>query len=328
MQGRKRGHLEAQNPGNRTSEGSDASFRERASTLVELMRPTQWVKNMVVFTGPAAAIKLTEVAALGKVILAFTAFCLASSATYAINDALDARTDALHPEKKRRPVARGAISSPSAMIFGGILIITATLMTLMLNRQVMVVVLLYFGLTLAYSIDLKHRILLDVIVIAVGFVLRAWAGAAAAEVKTSDWLVICMFTLCLFMGFGKRRCEIAMLGGQEEAGLHRRTLVRYTPILLNHLITTSAGIAIITFLLYTLDASRPTPYEKHQLFYTLPLVCYGVFRYAMITELGIYSGPTEIILSDPGMRWAIILWTLAALWVVYQGVVLHAMGVS
>ena len=115
------------------------------------------------------------------------------------------------------------------------------------------------------------------------------------------------------------RCEIAMLGVGDEAGKHRRTLLRYTPDLLNHLITVSAGIAVIAFLLYTLDSSgNAPPFQKEHLFYTLPLVIYGVFRFAMLTEFGQYAGPTEIVLKDPAMRWAILLWTVAALVVAYQ----------
>ena len=158
-----------------------------------------------------------------------------------------------------------------------------------------------------------------VIVIASGFVLRAWGGSLAVGVATSEWLVACMFTLCLFMGFGKRRCEVAMIGNSAEAGQHRRTLIEYTPDLLNHLITVSAGIAVMTFLLYTMDTMHiPAPFQKQHLFYTLPLVVYGIFRFAMLTELGVYSGPTEIVLKDRAFLAAVFLWAIAALVIVYQ----------
>ena len=129
-----------------------------------------------------------------------------------------------------------------------------------------------------------------------------------------------MFTLCLFLGFGKRRCEITMIGDANEAGKHRKILLRYTPGLLNHLISVSAGIAIITFLLYTMDVSveHATPFCMEHMFYTLPIVVYGVFRYAMLTESGVYSGPTEIILKDPGMRASILMWAAVAMGIVYE----------
>ena len=123
----------------------------------------------------------------------------------------------------------------------------------------------------------------------------------------------------MFMGFGKRRCEIAMIGNEADVRKHRRTLVRYTPDLLNHLLTVSAGIAVITFLLYTLDTQgHPAPFQKAQLFYTLPLVVYGIFRFAMVTELGVYTGPTEIVLKDRALLFTILLWATCALVVAYQ----------
>ncbi len=285
-----------------------------------LLRPSQWVKNVVVFAGPVAALKLVSVESLGQALIAFAAFCLVASAGYALNDVVDRRADAAHPEKRERPVARGAITPAAALITGGLLLAAALLLpAVFLNRSAALVVLLYFLLTLAYSLVLKRHMIIDVIVIASGFVLRAWAGSLAVGVVTSEWLVVCMFTLCLFMGFGKRRCEVAMIGRAEEAEQHRRTLIRYTPDLLNHLITVSAGIAIVTFLLYTMEPSRsPVPFHKEHLFYTLPLVVYGIFRFAMLTELGAYAGPTEIILRDKAFTATVALWAIAALVIVYQ----------
>jgi len=200
-----------------------------------------------------------------------------------------------------------------------VLVVLALALAALLGRTVAYILIIYFVMTLAYSLALKRRVILDVIIIALGFVLRAWAGAAAVEVVASEWLIACMFTLCLFMGFGKRRCEVVMLADEEDARQHRATLVRYTPDLLNHLITVSAGIAIVTFLLYTMDTTHsPAPFPKQHLFYTLPIVIYGVFRYAMLTELGVYSGPTEIVLKDRMLPVAIVAWAIAALAIAYQ----------
>jgi 4-hydroxybenzoate polyprenyltransferase len=288
---------------------------------VHLVRPTQWVKNVVVFAGPAAGLSLSSGLAVTQAVLAFVAFCLVASATYAINDVLDREADARHPIKRARPVARGAIRPSAALGVACLLLVAAAVVTTLLlkNAAVAAALALYFIMTLAYSATLKKRVILDVVIIALGFVLRAWVGALAVGVVTSEWLVACVFTLCLFMGFGKRRCEIAMIGDLNEAGQHRRTLLRYTPDLLNHLITVSAGIAVITFLLYTLDTSaHPAPFHKEQLFYTLPLVVYGIFRFAMLTEMGIYSGPTEIVLKDRPLLGAILLWAAVALVIAYQ----------
>lgn len=292
----------------------------RARDYVALLRPSQWIKNVVVLSGPAAGLKLSSPVSAGQALLAFAAFCLTASATYAINDVLDREADARHPTKRNRPVARGAIRPTTATGIGCALVIAAaTATSVYLNTYVTIVLLLYFGLTLAYSAALKRQVILDVIVVATGFVLRAWAGSLAVGVLTSEWLVACVFTLCLFMGFGKRRCELAMIGNMDEAGQHRSTLLRYTPDLLNHLITVSAGVALITFLLYTLDSgSHPAPFHKAHLFYTLPLVVYGVFRYAMLTELGIHSGPTEIVLEDRALLATILAWVVIALIIAYE----------
>ena len=308
----------------------DMSARTSVSLrdYVDLVRPSQWVKNVVVFAGPAAGLRLLSPESLTQATLAFAAFCLIASAGYAINDVIDREADASHPIKRRRPVARGAIKPATALTIGGVLFVAAVAATtLLLNRAVTVVVTAYFVMTVAYSLTLKRRMILDVIVIATGFVLRAWAGSLAVGVVTSEWLVVCMFTLCLFMGFGKRRCELTMIGNVDEARQHRRTLVRYTPDLLNHLITVSAGIAVMTFLLYTLDHSRsPAPFPKEHLFYTLPIVVYGVFRFAMLTELGLYSGPTEIVLRDKAMLGTILVWAAAALVIAYQKTLLGPNG--
>lgn len=287
--------------------------------FVDLLRPSQWIKNVAVFAGPAAGLKLSSGDTFLSACFAFAAFCLAASATYAINDALDRSADAVHPKKRFRPVAKGAIQPGVAMVFGGALFALAILLTaLTLNRAVTIVVAGYFVLTLVYSITLKKRVILDVIIIATGFVLRAWAGSLAVEVQTSEWLVACMFTLCLFLGFGKRRCELAMIANHEDAGTHRRTLLRYTPDLLNHLITVSAGIAVMTFLLYTIDHSgHPSPFPKQHLFFTLPIVVYGIFRFAMLSETGVFSGPTEIVTKDKAMLATILCWAGAALLIAY-----------
>lgn len=299
----------------------------RLGDFVELLRPMQWVKNVVVFAGPAAAMKLMEPASAAKASLTFAAFCLAASASYAVNDVMDRHADARHPIKRNRPVARGAVPPAAALALAGVLFLGAMSVPLLLANGWLAVVLgSYIVLALAYSLALKRRVLLDVIIIAIGFVLRAWAGSLAVDVPTSHWLIACMFTLCLFLGFGKRRCEIAMIGNAEDAEAHRKILLRYTPDLLNHLISVSAGIAVLAFLLYTLDTGSPAPFHKQHLFYTLPIVVYGVFRYAMLTETGAYAGPTTIILKDPGMRISIGLWAVAAMAIVYESALRRLVG--
>ncbi len=296
---------------------------------LHLIRPQQWVKNIVVFAGPAAGLKLFTTHGLTRTLITFAAFCLAASAGYIINDILDRQADQSHPTKRFRPIAAGRIPVAGAGGLAAILwVLAITVSSLLLPKPATLVLCMYILLSLGYSTFLKERVILDVILIAMGFVLRAMAGALAVDVPASEWLIACVFTLCLFMGFGKRRCEIAMIGDAAEIKQHRRTLVRYTPDLLNHLITVSAGIAVITFLLYTLDTggAHPSTFPKQHLFYTLPLVIYGVFRFAMLTELGLYTGPTEIVLKDKAMLAAIILWTICALLIAYQAIIFGPAG--
>lgn len=304
----------------RAAGGVGAARHATLGDYLSLLRPTQWIKNIVVFAGPAAGLQLTSPTAMGRATLTFAAFCLLSSAGYAVNDVLDRRADAKHPSKRNRPLARGAIGVPSALIVAAVLaFVSLGSAVLFLGRGVALVMGAYLVMALAYTLGLKRRVILDVIIVALGFVLRAWAGALAVGVEASSWLIACVFTLCLFMGFGKRRCEVAMLGNAEEARSHRSTLVRYTPELLTHLIAVSAGIAVITFLLYTLDtAGHPSPFPKEHLFYTLPIVVYGVFRFAMLTEVGDFAGPTEMLFKDKALLAAFVLWVCCALVVVYQ----------
>ncbi|NLE62143.1 MAG: decaprenyl-phosphate phosphoribosyltransferase [Planctomycetes bacterium] len=287
---------------------------------IRLLRPADWVKNTFVFAALLFGRQLQNLDAVVLSIMAFVAFCLASSAGYVFNDILDRNRDRLHPTKKDRPLASGAMSVQSAGAMIGVLVILCVLVCrLWLPPAFWLTVGAYVALTWTYSLALKHRMLLDVIVIAILFVLRAIGGAEAIGVVVSPWLLICTFMLCLFLGFGKRRCEVAMIDNTHAMRGHRRTLVRYTPDLLTHLLSTSAGVTIITFLLYTLDTTWKSPFEatKQNLIYTLPLVVYGVYRFAMLIELGKGTGPTDLILKDPAFLSAVVLWVLSAAAILY-----------
>ncbi len=296
--------------------------------FLRLMRPAQWIKNLAVLAGPAFAMQFGE-DAVWNTLLIFVAFCLISSASYAINDVMDREADALHPKKKTRPIACGDVS-PGAAIVQAILLVVAGvgLSAKMLPLGCTVILVAYFVVILSYSLALKRRMILDVILIAVGFVLRATAGAEAVEVVVSPWLIVCTFTICLFMGFGKRRCEIAQFGSLEEASEHRLTLLRYTPEFLNHLISVSAGIAIMTFLLYTMDRNPEyaPPFRKDHLLYTMPLVVYGVFRFAMLVQSGNRQGPMDIIVRDKPFIGTIVIWGLLAVAIMTEKYWLAAVG--
>ena len=285
---------------------------------LQLLRPPDWIKNTFVFAALLFGDQIRDPRAVTLSLVAFVAFCLASSAGYVFNDIRDRERDRLHPVKKDRPLVSGAVSLRAAQGMILILLVAAALLSALLPPGFWYTIAVYFALAVAYSLGLKHLMLLDVIVIAILFVLRAIAGAQAIAVDVSPWLLTCTFMLCMFLGFGKRRCEIAMIDNSHAMRGHRPTLVRYTPDLLNNLLSTSGGIAIITFLLYTLDKSWASPFENRQhLIYTLPLVVYGIYRYAMLIELGEATGPTQLIMKDRAFQAAVLLWVLSAALVLY-----------
>ena len=301
----------------RASKSAPTPTGEAIADLVRLARPNQWVKNVFIFPALVFA-HLTDSKAFTAAGLAFVAFCLLSSGVYALNDVLDREEDRLHPKKRNRPVAAGRVSAPAALLMAFGSAVAGLVVAGQVHRAVAITGAAYVVLMLAYNLVLKHRVIVDVIAIAIGFLLRAIAGAFAVQVVISPWLLVCTFTLCLFLGFGKRQCELAAFNhSNAEAANHRATLIHYRPDLLSHLLTTSAGIAIVTFLLYTLDPQ--TQAKFHMLIYTTPLVFYGVFRYTMLVQGGRVSGPNEVLLNDKPFLLTVVLWAIAAVAVVYWG---------
>lgn len=288
---------------------------------LQLARPEQWTKNLFLFAGLVFGQRLTHWASVEMVLLGFVCFCLVSSAVYVFNDIHDRAEDQHHPRKKNRPVASGKVAVPAATVFGVLLLVVGLGGGFVLDRGFFVVAGLYVILQGAYTFWLKHAVLLDVILIGIGFVLRAIAGAVLVHVEISPWLVLCTFTLCLFMGFSKRRCELDALSEctRTDIARHRRTLAMYTPDLLNHMTTLTAGIAIVSFMLYATDKRTLSVFGTNYLVYTLPLVVYAIFRFALLVEHGRVDGPTAVLLRDRPFQVALVLWAVAALVIVYRG---------
>ncbi|MEK6644491.1 MAG: decaprenyl-phosphate phosphoribosyltransferase [Planctomycetota bacterium] len=274
---------------------------------IQLTRPAQWVKNVFVFGALVFGARRADPTAIAQSFAAFCIFCMLAGAVYAFNDLLDYKEDALHPTKRRRPVASGALSPGLAGLISVSLAAIGVYVSFKLPQSFALTAISYLLLNLFYSLWGKHRVILDVILIAIGFVIRALAGAAAINVEVSAWLVVCTFTLCLFLGFGKRRCEIAVMVNGDNAKAHRSTLAHYTPDLLNQLLSVTGGGAVITFLLYTLDPTTPSP---HSMVFTTPLVFFAIFRYAFVIEQGQLTGPTDVLIRDRPFLITAILWTL------------------
>jgi 4-hydroxybenzoate polyprenyltransferase len=288
--------------------------------LFQIMRPTHWTKNVFVFAGLVFGKKLAgtgpEVAqAVGQALDAFVGFCLISSAVYILNDLMDRKTDQMHPEKSRRPIASGEVSVKKACAVLLFCLVGALAISVWVSGAVAGVLAGYFGLMLLYSTVLKRVMILDCVVIAVGFCLRAIAGAMAVDVEISPWLIICTFAICLFLGFGKRRSEIAQLSTQAQS--FRSTLTEYTPELLSHMLSVTSALAIVCFLLYAMDEATVARFGSNHLAYTTPLVLFCVFRFSSLIQIGKYSGPVQFILGDRPFQIGFILWALSCVLIIY-----------
>ncbi len=285
-----------------------------------VLRPRHWIKNVVVLFPVPLAQRYAEVEAWQAAVAAMVAFCLVSSTAYILNDIRDREADRLHPHKKNRPLAAGRIGIATALGAAAVCLIAAAAIAAAVNTPTLTVVGFYFLLQVAYSLKLKQIVLIDVMCIAAGFVLRADAGAAAITVETSPWLIICTFTLCLFMGFCKRQGELNAIADAEDAVNHRRTLQPYTPQLLSQLVTISAAVSVVAYVSYTLHPRTVEAIGDHYLMvYTVPIVIYGVFRFAMLTLAGRQHDPTELILTDRPFQAAVLLWCVVTLAILLFG---------
>lgn len=274
-----------------------------------LARPKSWIKNAFVLLPVLFAERIADPAAWGWALLAAAGFCGLSSAVYVFNDIRDRRSDRLHPRKRERPLAAGRVRPAPAGLWAGVLAIVGGLLAWLCGPWVLAAGGAYLLLQAAYSLRLKQAMILDVICIGLGFVLRAVAGAAALRVVASPWLVVCTFTACLFMGFCKRYNELVTLEENGSgAGDHRATLRGYNRELLTHLITLSAAVTIIGFLLYAMSERTLDEHGSVAMVYTLPVFIYGVMRFAMLSMSGRYSDPTELVLEDRPMQFTIALW--------------------
>ncbi len=281
--------------------------------LLKTMRPRQWTKNAFLFAALVFDGKLFHLTDFLRTLAGFGLFCLISSAVYIFNDLLDAESDRQHPVKKNRPIASGKLPVPVAVVAGTVLVLFTLMAGYLLAWQFALTLLVYFAMMLAYSKWLKQVLILDVLILAAGFVLRVHAGTTLIVVERfSPWLYVLMTLLALYLGFGKRRAELALLS-QDAAG-HRQVYESYTIPLLDQFITIVSGTTIVAYSLYTFF--RPAAPESLML--TIPFVVYAIFRYLYLVEVKQIGGePEEILLSDRPLQLSILLWGLAVLVVFY-----------
>ncbi|MEW6687882.1 MAG: UbiA prenyltransferase family protein [Pseudomonadota bacterium] len=286
----------------------------RALAAAELLRPRQWVKNAFVLVGLVFGHAWRDPALAAAALGATAAFCLASGAVYAFNDACDAAQDRDHPDKRTRPVARGALSARAALGIAALAALAALALGAWSGWRVAAILGAYLGMNVAYTLALKRVPVLDVVVIAAGFMLRLLAGTSGIGIEPSGWLLACGFLLTLFLGFAKRRAEIERLAA--GAGLHRRVLAAYSGAFLDKAILASALAMIAAYASYTL-AEETVRLHGGGLALTLPWVLLGTLRYLYRLKFrGGGGDPAEELLRDPWLALAVGGWVATVLWLI------------
>ena len=280
------------------------------------MRPQQWTKNLFVFAGVVFARKVPEPGPLLASLAAFGLFCLLSSAVYLVNDIADAEQDRQHPTKRNRPIASGRLPIPVAAVAAAVMTVVGLALSLALAVPFGLVAAIYLGLNLLYSFLLKHVVILDVLCVAIFFVLRAIAGAAAIDVVISHWLLICTILLALFIALSKRRHELVLL--ESNASSHRASLTEYSPYLLDQMIAVVTASTLMAYILYTVDKRTVEVFGSERLLYTIPCVIFGIFRYLyLIHQRGEGGNPDRIIVSDRPFLINLLVWMGIVALVIY-----------
>ena len=280
------------------------------------LRPNQWTKNLIVFAALALSKHLFEPEPLGRVVLAFVLFCALSGTVYLLNDVADIERDRLHPVKRLRPIASGALSPRAAALVAAGLALASAGASLLLGPLFAACAAAYLILNLLYSFYLKEAVILDVLCISLGFVLRAVAGAVAIGVLISEWLLVCTFLLALFLALAKRRHELVSLAATATG--HRKSLAEYSPYLLDQMISVVTASCVTAYAFYTLAPETVAKYRTHRLAWTIPFVLYGIFRYLYLVHRKEQGGsPTDILLTDRPLLATVALWAAAIVLIVY-----------
>jgi 4-hydroxybenzoate polyprenyltransferase len=284
--------------------------------LVRLARPQQWIKNGIllvalVFAGALDIARSTEIAIIATLI-----FCLLSSTAYTVNDIVDAENDRRHPRKKDRPIAAGKVSPAQAVILAVILFAGAMVAAWFINLNFFIISAVFVAFNILYSTWLKNIVILDVMSVAISFVLRAYAGALAIQVAASKWLIINTLLLALFLAFGKRRHELVLL--EDGATAHREILGKYSPYLLDQMIGVTTASVVVMYILYTFSPEVSQKLGTDNLFLTIPFVVYGIFRYLYLIHKEEKGGsPTRVLITDRPILLTVLLWLLTSILILY-----------
>jgi len=291
--------------------------RSTAASLFVSLRPDQWTKNLIVFAALIFAVKLLDPAALANASAAFLIFCALSGAVYLINDVSDREQDRLHPLKRARPIASGELSPGTALTAAVVLSVAALASAYSLRPAFAVAAAAYLSLFVVYTRSLKHVVVLDVMTIAIGFVLRAVAGGLVINVHISNWLLVCTMLGALFLGFAKRRHEITLLA--EGAKGHRRILEEYDPYLLDQMIGVVAAATMVAYIIYCASPETHAYFGTEWLVLTTPFPIYGLFRYLYLVHRKAGGGnPSDMLLQDRPLQACVLLWGITAIVIIYR----------
>ncbi|HYQ86207.1 MAG TPA: decaprenyl-phosphate phosphoribosyltransferase [Bacteroidota bacterium] len=285
-------------------------------SFIASMRLQQWIKNLFLFAALVFSGNLFVVHDVVLVVGGFFLFSLVSSGVYLFNDITDLENDKLHPVKSLRPLPSGKLRVGPALAGSILLAATGLLGGYLIRPQFSLVLILYLLINLLYSLKLKEIVILDVMTISAGFVLRVVAGAVLINVPTSEWLIICTLLLSLFLGFSKRRNELTVL--EEQADIHRSVLAQYSPYFLDQMIGIVTASTVMSYALYTISEETVRKFGTNRLFYTVPFVLYGIFRYLYLVHKKEAGGnPARLALTDVPLLINISLWILTATIIIY-----------
>jgi 4-hydroxybenzoate polyprenyltransferase len=274
------------------------------------MRPKQWTKNSFVFAGLIFSKAFFDIGSVLRTVYAFFLFSFVSGSVYIINDIIDREKDRLHPQKAKRPIASGKLDPKTGLAAGLAALSVALLLALIVDQELFFILAAYFILVLLYSVKLKHLVILDVILISLGFVLRTIGGAVVIDVRISPWLIACTTFLALFLALNKRKNELIVLSSNATG--HRENLKEYTPELIDQMLSVVTPVTVMSYALYTFNAGK-----SYYMMLTIPFVLYGIFRYQYLASSKDMGGSPEIaLLKDKPLLINILLWILSSLIIV------------
>jgi len=284
--------------------------------LIRAMRPRQWTKNLLVFAGLIFGQKLDDPGCRWIALAAFGVFCLLSSAVYLLNDVHDRDADRLHPVKSKRPIASGALGPPVALAASALLAAGALVVAFWINTAFGLIAASYLGLMAAYTLSIKHVVILDVLALSGGFVLRAAAGAAAVHVTFSHWLLLLTLLGALFLALSKRRAEIVALSSGAES--HRKSLGEYSLYLLDQMIGVVTASTLLAYAFYTISPDTVDKFGTDKLILTVPFPLYGIFRYLYLLHQREGGGsPSDTLLEDRPIQICVALWAASVIVILY-----------